>query len=154
MEIPSEIKAFKHLKVLYLGGNLLTELPSTICQLKKVRALILCQNRLRSLPNCICKLQSLECLQLHQVFWLEFREMYSFNKYFRYSFFPTRMNWQPFHMAWSLSTVWKSYLWGTIHWWCDLSKRWPFNRHHFWNCRPEWFQITDFLLNIQEYPSI
>ena len=90
MEIPSEIKAFKHLKVLYLGGNLLTELPSTICQLKKVRALILCQNRLRSLPNCICKLQSLECLQLHQVFWLEFREMYSFNKYFRYSFFPNQ----------------------------------------------------------------
>ena len=117
MEIPSEIKAFKHLKVLYLGGNLLTELPSTICQLKKVRALILCQNRLRSLPNCICKLQSLECLQLHQVFWLEFREMYSFNKYFRLSFFPTRMNWQPFHMAWSLSTVWKNCLWGIIHWW-------------------------------------
>jgi Leucine-rich repeat (LRR) protein len=54
------------LKVLYLGGNLLTEIPAEVGLLKQLQALVLSENALECLPSTVVQLKKLRSLLLHK----------------------------------------------------------------------------------------
>lgn len=54
------------LKILYLGGNRLTELPDCVGTLNDLEALILSDNQLENLPASVADLKKLKSLLLHK----------------------------------------------------------------------------------------
>ena len=53
------------LRVLYFGGNCLTEIPAEVGQLNRLQALVLSDNYIESLPSTIAQLKKLKSLLLH-----------------------------------------------------------------------------------------
>lgn len=58
--------SYIRLKVLYLGGNCLTEIPAEVGQLSRLQALVLSENQLENLPSTIVQLKKLRTLLLHK----------------------------------------------------------------------------------------
>lgn len=59
------IPIVSRLRVLYFGGNRLTEIPAEVGQLNRLQALVLSDNHLESLPSTIAQLKKLKSLLLH-----------------------------------------------------------------------------------------
>ncbi|KZS05115.1 Leucine-rich repeat-containing protein [Daphnia magna] len=52
--IPNTIGRLQRLKVLYLGGNCLTDIPAEVGQLARLQALVLAENQLQNILWLLC----------------------------------------------------------------------------------------------------
>lgn len=62
--MPDDIGAFSHLKLLSWSNSMLTALPRSLCQLSELEELLLNDNQLTTLPEAIGQLKKLQTLEL------------------------------------------------------------------------------------------